>query len=211
MASPWPAGPVEHAGDLVTVDEHMGDLQVAVREPGSPRPERSLGKPAVSRDQVGGKDVVREEPRAFSVEVRCGLVEASTGPWRRRRVVQHPYGGTRRRPRRRRRGRRLPEAAERRPREGAEREHGRLAPQDFRSRDRRHPHRLDLDVGPRLVSVDLQEHLADAERRAVVVGDDDLDLIHVGHCSGRATMSPPVCRVRTRERLPRRLVGLGVG
>jgi hypothetical protein len=75
-------------------------------------------------------------------------------------------------------------------RPGGEREHGRLAPQHFRRRDRRHPHRLDLDVGSRLVRVDLQEHLTDAEGRAVVVGDDDLDLIHVGHCSGRAaTMS----------------------
>src|SRR5438876_5721381 len=40
-------GPVDHAGDLVTVDEHVGDLQVAVREHRCPRPERSLGTLAV--------------------------------------------------------------------------------------------------------------------------------------------------------------------
>ena len=124
---------------------------------------------------VGGKDAARDEPLAFAVEVRYGLVEVPAGPWR-RRVVHHPYGGTGRGPRRRRRGRRLAEAAEGRPWEGGEREDGRLAPQDLRSRDRRHSHRLDLDVGTQLVSVDLQEHVADAQGRALVVGDDDLDL-----------------------------------
>jgi hypothetical protein len=74
--------------------------------------------------------------------------------------------------------------AERRPREGGEREHGRLPPQDLRSRDRRHSHRLDLDVGARLVSVDFQEHVADAQGRALVMGDHDLDLLHAGHCRG---------------------------
>src|SRR6266536_1659263 len=55
-------GPVDHAGDLVHVDEYVGDLQVAVREYRCPRPERSLGNPAVARDHVGGKDAVRDEP-----------------------------------------------------------------------------------------------------------------------------------------------------
>ena len=72
-------------------------------------------------------------------------------------------------------------------REGGEREHGRLPPQDLRSRDRRHGHRLDLDVGARLISVDLQEHVTDAQGRALVMGDDDLDLLHVGHCRGMTT------------------------
>ena len=49
------------------------------------------------------------------------------------------------------------------------------------SRDRRPGHRLDLDVGARLISVDLQEHAADAQGRALVMGDDDLDLLHAGH------------------------------
>src|SRR5262249_5395058 len=69
-------------------------------------------------------------------------------------------------------------------REGGEREHGRLAPQDLRRRDRRQRHRLDLDVGARLIGVDLQEHVADAQGRALVMGDDDLDLFHVGHYRG---------------------------
>src|ERR1700733_2642446 len=51
-------GPVDHAGDLVTGDEDVVDLQVAVREDRCPRPERSLGEPAVARDQVGGKEAV---------------------------------------------------------------------------------------------------------------------------------------------------------
>ena len=55
-----------------------------------------------------------------------------------------------------------PRAAECRPWEGGEREYGRLPPQDLRGRDRRHSHCLDLDVGARLISVDLQEHVADA-------------------------------------------------
>ena len=171
----------------VTLDEHVGDLQVAVREHRSPRPERSLGDPAVARDHVGGKDAVRDEPLAFAVEVRCDLVEAPTRPSRQWRVVQPPCGGTRRGPRRRRRGRWLAEAAECRPRESGEREHGRLTPQDLRSRDGRHGHRLDLDVGARLIGVDLQEHVADAQGRPLVMGNDDLDLFHVGIVAGMTT------------------------
>ena len=53
------------------------------------------------------------------------------------------------------------------PWQGGEREYRRLPPQDLRSRDRRPSHRLDLDVGARLISVDLQEHVADAQGRAV--------------------------------------------
>jgi hypothetical protein len=172
---------------LVTVDEHVGYLQVAVREHRCPRPQRSHGNPAAARDHIGGKDAVRDEPLAFAVELRCDLAEAPAGPWRQRRAVQHPGGGTRRGPRRRRRGRRLAEPAECRPWQGGEREHGRLPPQDLRSGDRRHGHRLDLDVGAPLISVDLQEHAADAQGRALVVGDDDLDLLHTGHCRGMAT------------------------
>jgi hypothetical protein len=133
------------------------------------------------------EDAVREEPLGFAVEIRCDPLDALAGPGRQRRVVQHPYGGTGRGPRRRRRGRRLAEAAERRPREGGEREDGRLAPQDLRSRNRRHGHRLDLDLGARLVTVDLQEHVADSEGRAVVMGDDNLDLLHAGHYRGMTT------------------------
>ena len=70
------------------------------------------------------------------------------------------------------------------PGSSGEREHGRLPPQDLRGRDRRHRHRLDLDVGAGLIGVDLQEHVADAQGRALAMGDDDLDLLHVGHHRG---------------------------
>lgn len=36
-------------------------------------------------------------------------------------------------------------------------------------------------------SVDLQEHVADAQGRALVAGDDDLDFRHAGHCLGMTT------------------------
>src|SRR5882757_4942637 len=140
-------GPVDDTGDLVTVDEDVVDLQVAVDEHRCPLPEGSLGELAVACDQAGGKDVVCDEPLAFAVEARCELAGAPAGPWRQRRVVQRPYCGTRRGPRGRRRGRWLAEVAECRPADGGEREHGRLAPQNLRSRDRRHGHRLDLDAG----------------------------------------------------------------
>ena len=154
-------------------------------------PERQAGEVVQGIALVGGKDVERGEPLAFAVEVRCDLVEAPTGPWRQRRVVQHPCGGTGRGPRRRRRGRRLAEVAECRAWEGGEGEYGRLAPQDLRSRDRRHGHRLDLDVGACLISVDLQEYVADAQGRALVMGDDDLDRLHAGHYRGLTTDVAP--------------------
>src|SRR5215472_18604573 len=121
-------GPVDDTGDLVTVDEDVVDLQVAMDEHWCPRPERSLGELAVTCDQVCGKDVVGDEPLAFAVEARCELVEAPAGPWRQRRVVQRSYCGTRGGPRGRRRGRWLAEVAECRPWDGGEREHRRLAP-----------------------------------------------------------------------------------
>jgi hypothetical protein len=65
--------------------------------------------------------------------------------------------------------------------------------------DRRHRHRLDLDVGAGLVSVDLQEHVADAQGRALVMRDDDLDLLHVGHCRGMTSECRRVYRVRLRR------------
>ena len=58
---------------------------------------------------------------------------------------------------------------------------------------RRHGHRADLDVGTRLIRVDLQEDVADAQSRALVVGDDDLNLCHVGAVSllGARLRPPP--------------------
>jgi hypothetical protein len=35
-----------------------------------------------------------------------------------------------------------------------------------------------------LISVDLQEHVADPQGRVLVMGDDDLDLFHAGHYRG---------------------------
>ena len=85
-------GPVDDAGDLVAVDEHVRDLQVAVREHRCPRPERGLGDLAVAADQVGGEDAVGHEPLALAVEIRRQLVEAPSpaGPGRQRRIVQLP-------------------------------------------------------------------------------------------------------------------------
>ena len=79
------------------------------------------------------------------------------------------------RPRQPGRGRRFTEVTECGPRERGKCEHRRLPPQDIWSPDRCRSHRLDLDVGARLVSVDLQERLADAHSRTLLVGDDDFD------------------------------------
>ena len=72
-ASPWAASDrIDDAGDSFTVDEHVGDLQVTVRERREfPRPKRSLRDAAVTRNEVGRKDAVRDEPLAFAVEARC--------------------------------------------------------------------------------------------------------------------------------------------
>jgi hypothetical protein len=53
-------------------------------------------------------------------------------------------------------------------------------PQDLRSRDRGPGHGVDLDVDSRLISINLQEHVAHPQGRALVVGDNDLDLFHEG-------------------------------
>src|SRR3954454_16957851 len=76
--APARLGPVDHAADRVmAVDEHMRDLQVAVREHGRPRPQRGRGDLAVARHQVGGQDAVGDQPRAFAIELRLQLL---TGP-----------------------------------------------------------------------------------------------------------------------------------
>jgi len=33
-----------------------------------------------------------------------------------------------------------------------------------------------------LISVDLQEHIADPQRHTIVVRKDDLDMLHLRHC-----------------------------
>jgi hypothetical protein len=50
---------------------------------------------------------------------------------------------------------------------------------------------IELDVGARLIGVDLQEHVAEAQRRALGMGDDDLDLLHAGHYRRMTTDAAP--------------------
>jgi len=92
------------------------------------------------------------------------------------------------------RGRRLLKAAECLPREGSEREHGRLPPHDVRGRDGCQRLRRDLAIGRGLIGVDLQEHVADVQGRALTICDDNLDLLHAGHHRGRRQMSPVYSR-----------------
>ena len=48
------------------------------------------------------------------------------------------------------------------------------------SGDRSQAHRLDLDIEASLISVDLHEHIADAQGRPFVMGDDDFHLLSRG-------------------------------
>ena len=110
-------GPVDDAAHLVTVHEHMNDLQVAVDEHRCPWPQRRLRDLSVAPDNVRGHDIVGDEPLTLRVEQRrkldtptgaSGLLLTLTArPRRRRSVVQRADGGTRCNPRRRRRTRRL--------------------------------------------------------------------------------------------------------
>lgn len=79
------------------------------------------------------------------------------------------------------------------------REHGRLVPEDLRSRDRHHRHHLDLDVGAGLVGIDLQEHITDTKCRPLAVGDDNLDLLHVAIMVGTHGGWHPNCGAQTRR------------
>jgi hypothetical protein len=56
-------------------------------------------------------------------------------------------------------------------------------PQDLGRGDRRPGHDLDLSVDACGIRVDLQEDIADPQRGALRMGDDDFDLLHgVDHC-----------------------------
>ena len=61
-------GPVEDAGDRGAVDEDVLDVEVAVDEHRSPRPEHGSRPCAVGLDDVGREDLVLEEPVALPVE-----------------------------------------------------------------------------------------------------------------------------------------------
>ncbi len=67
--------PVDEARNPIAVDEHVIDLQVAVREDRCPRPERDS---ATWRLRVTGRrqDAVRHKPLALATEIRRQLVEA---------------------------------------------------------------------------------------------------------------------------------------
>jgi hypothetical protein len=127
----------------------------------------------IAPDNVGGHDIVGDEPLTLRVELWRKLGRAPTaesgllltlaaGPLRQRSVVQRADGGTRRNPRRRRRTLRLFKHAECCSRNCREGEHRRLAPKDLGGGDRCPRHDLDLSVDARLMRVDLQEHIADA-------------------------------------------------
>lgn len=75
-------GPVDDAGDLVTRHEDVVDLQITVDEHRCPRPEHSLGEPAIARNHLSGKDVVGDEPLALGVELCREIVDGPTEPWR---------------------------------------------------------------------------------------------------------------------------------
>ena len=103
-------GPVHDAAHLVTVDEHMNDLQVAVDEHRCPWPQRHLRDLTIAPDNLGGHHIVGDEPLALRVELwrkldraptaeRGLLLTLAAGPPRRRSVVQRADGGTRRNPR----------------------------------------------------------------------------------------------------------------
>jgi hypothetical protein len=94
---------------------------------------------------------------------------------------------------------RLANAAKRHPREGGDREHGRLAPQDLWSRDRCQGRRLNLDIDARLIGVDLQEHVADAQGRTLGMRDDDLDLFHADQYHGMTAERRRIYRRRPRS------------
>ena len=70
----------------------MLDVQIAVREYGSPRPEGLLGDAAAACDHVDGEDVVGDEPVALAGQSGSELVDAPAAPGRQRRVVQLPDG-----------------------------------------------------------------------------------------------------------------------
>jgi hypothetical protein len=79
------------------------DLQVAVREHGGPRAQRSLGNLMVAPDQVSGKDAVRDErdrplPRQRLSGVSAGVAETAAHlQWlrdsQRAAVLVDPSGG----------------------------------------------------------------------------------------------------------------------
>jgi hypothetical protein len=103
-------GPVPDAARPVTVVQHMNDLQVAVDEHRCPWPQRRLRDLTIAPHNLGGYNIVGDEPLTLRVELWRKLDRAPTaesgllltlaaGPRRQRSVVQRADGGTRRNPR----------------------------------------------------------------------------------------------------------------
>ena len=142
-----------------------------------PRPERSRRFPAIARDHDGGSTRWRRASRIRSSRrdanpsrLRPGHGGSGASCSSVRRHPPRPTPPTTRSTARR--GGRVPSLAGRRARAPAASATG---PPESGSAP---SHRLDLDVGARLIGVDLQD-VVDAQRRAIAVGDDDLDLPHV--------------------------------
>jgi hypothetical protein len=55
------------------------------------------------------------------------------------------------------------------------------------------------DIGACLVGVDLQEHVADAQRHAIVVGENDPDLSTAAIIATGPPASPDALRLETRS------------
>lgn len=67
-----------------------------------------------------------------------------------------------------------------------------------------------LAISARLISVDLQEHVTDAQGRALAIGDDDLDFHHVGRYHGMIT-EVATRRMRATSRLTHATAPNGYG
>ena len=169
-------GPVDHAGDVVAGDEHVGELQVAVGEHRRPRPEGSVGDAAVACDlQSVGRTRFCDEPFALAVEVRS---DARPGSSRAMAAAARRAASGRRRPPR---PTPLSDAVDRSPRRpSAVPERAASASTGgFRHRT------SGVGIGARaiaststsvrvVISVDLEKHVADAQVARSLCGDDDL-------------------------------------
>ena len=80
-------GPVDDGGDLVALDEDVVDLQIAVDERRSPRPQHRLGERTIAGHDIGGHHPVANEPVALGRELGPEAVGVRARPRRGRRVV----------------------------------------------------------------------------------------------------------------------------
>jgi hypothetical protein len=82
------------------------------------------------------------------------------------------------------------------PWESCECEDGRLSPEDLWRRDRRHGHGLGCDVGATLISVDLEEHVTDAQRHPIVMSRTTSGVLYHGARHRGPTTDVPLNRDR---------------